>query len=163
MPIPGIQQPDEIRIDDELRLVRYTGECEFALGWYQETEMLWMIDNSREPYTLEKLKRMYSYLDQQGELYWIEYWIDGAFVPVGDVTFWQEDMPIVIGLPELRGRGIGRRVVLALVQRGRELGYDELHVDQIYHYNLASQRCFESAGFQRAGSTEKGQSYILRL
>lgn len=163
MPIPGILQPEVLPIDDSLRLRRYDGACAFALPWYQEGDMLWLIDHSREPYTLEKLERMYSYLDARGELYWIEIWENGAFTPVGDVTFWQDDMPIVIGRSDLRGQGIGRRVVQRLVQRGGELGYDEVRVQEIYHDNPASQRCFESVGFQRTQRTERGQSYALQL
>lgn len=39
---------------------------------------------------------MYSYLDAHGELYFIEWKENGVWVPIGDVTFWQEDLPIVI-------------------------------------------------------------------
>lgn len=54
---------------------------------------------SRTPYTLEKVHVMYRYLQARGELYIIE----GKdtplsdFRPIGDVTFWQDDLPIVIG------------------------------------------------------------------
>ena len=77
--------------------------------------MVWMADGVRTPYDAEKLGRMYRYLDQQGELYWIEALENGCYRPIGDVTFWQEDMPIVIGDPAYRGKGVGRKVVSALV------------------------------------------------
>jgi L-amino acid N-acyltransferase YncA len=48
----------------------------------------------------------------------------------------------------LRCKGIGRKIILALVQRGRDLGYDYLCVEEIYDWNEASKRCFESAGFR---------------
>ena len=79
------------------------------------------------------------------------------------MTFWQEDMPIVIGDPNYRGKGIGRRVILALIQRGKILGYDHLEVGEIYDWNEGSRRCFESVGFTLYEKTEKGHSYRMSL
>ena len=106
---------------------------------------------------------MYRWLDAHGELYFIEYDLGGGFLPIGDVTFSKGDMPIVIGEPDLRGRGIGRRVIRALIKRARELGYEELFVREIYTWNEGSRRCFEAAGFTEYEPTEKGSSYRLRI
>jgi len=163
MPIQGIHQPELIRITPELRLRKFDGIFDFAFEWYQDPEMVYLFDGVKEPYTREKLEKMYRYLDNAGELYFIEALLDGRFAPIGDVTFWQEDMPIFIGDPAFRGKGIGRQVISALAERGRELGYEFLYVDQIYHYNTASQKCFEGAGFERYQTTEKGVSMILKL
>ena len=163
MPIQGIEQPELIQVDASIRLSKYDGVHDFALVWYQEPEVVWLVDGVRTPYDAEKLGRMYHYLDGHGELYWIEALENGCYRPIGDVTFWQEDMPIVIGDPAYRGKGVGRKVVSALVQRGRELGYDRLYVDQIYHYNTASRKCFQSAGFVPYQETEKVTSFVLEL
>lgn len=163
MPIQGIEQPELIQVDETIRLRKYNGVHDFALVWYQDPEVVWMVDGVRTPYDHEKLDRMYRYLNQQGELYWIEALESEGWRPVGDVTFWQKDMPIVIGDPAYRGKGAGRKVVSALIQRGQALGYDKLYVDQIYHYNTASQKCFQSAGFVPCQETEKGISYVLEL
>ncbi len=163
MPIQGIEQPEMIQVDETIRLRKYDGVHDFALEWYQDPEMIWMIDGVRTPYDADKLGRMYRYLNEQGELYWIEALENGSYHPIGDVTFWQEDMPIVIGEPAYRGKGIGRKVVSALIQRGRDLGYDRLYVDQIYHYNAASRRGFQSVGFVPYQDTEKGTSFVLDL
>ena len=112
---------------------------------------------------MERLEKMYTYLDHHGELYFIEILRDDQWVPVGDVTFWQEDMPIVIGDPTLRGMGLGSMVVRRLIQRGQELGYKQLFVDEIYDYNTGSKRCFEKAGFKPYEKTEKGWKYRLEL
>jgi len=125
--------------------------------------VVWLVDGVRTPYDADKLGRMYRYLNQHGELYWIEALENGSFRPIGDVTFWQEDMPIVIGEPAYRGKGIGRKVVSALIRRGQDLGYNRLYVDQIYHYNTASRKCFQSAGFVPYQDTEKGTSFVLDL
>ena len=106
---------------------------------------------------------MYRYLNETGELYFIEVCENGAYKPVGDVTFWQEDMPIVIGEPAFRVRGIGRKVIAAMIQRGRTLGYDYLEVGEIYEWNIGSRRSFESAGFVACEKSEKGSLYRLAL
>ena len=163
MAIQGIEQPDLIQIDDTLRLRKYDGTHDFALAWYQDEETVWLVDGNRNPYTPERLAGMYHYLNEAGELYFIEIMENGTYKPIGDVTFWQEDMPIVIGDPNYRGNGIGRRVILALIQRGRMLGYNRLEVGEIYDWNKASRRCFESLGFTPYEKTEKGHSYRMSL
>lgn len=159
MAMEGIVQPESIQVDEDISLRKIDGPWDFALDWYQDPETIWLVDGARMPYTPEKIQRMYSYLENAGELYFIEY--QGRLV--GDVTFWQEDMPIVIGDKTVRGREIGRRVIAALVQRGRELGFEKLMVEEIYSYNTVSQRAFEAAGFRRAGRTAKGWNHELTL
>ena len=161
--IQGIEQPAVIQIDDTLRLRKYDGRYDFALAWYQDEETVYLVDGKKDLYTMERLSGMYEYLNEAGELYFIEILENGSYRPIGDVTFWQEDMPIVIGEPSCRGRKIGRRVISALIQRGRELGYDHLSVDEIYDWNEASKRCFESMGFRVFEKTGKGARYRLIL
>ena len=144
----GIEQPEIIQIDNTLRLRKYDGVHDFALEWYQDEETVYLVDGKRDPYTMERLGGMYRYLNNAGELYFIEALENGTYKPIGDVTFWQEDMPIVIGDRNYRGRKIGRRVVSALVKRGVALGYDHLEVGEIYDWNEGSRRCFESVGFK---------------
>lgn len=163
MPIAGIKQPEIITISDNLRLRRFDGCFDFAFEWYQDTETVWLVDGVKEPYSRGKLNGMYRYLDEHGELYFIEVRKDGVFQPIGDVSFWQEDMPIVIGEPAYRGRGIGAQVVSALIERGKELGYSRLCVNEIYDYNAGSRRCFEKAGFRVCEKTEKGVRMMLEL
>lgn len=165
MPIQNIEQPELLPVGPDLRLRRYTDDCAFALAWYQDPETLRMVDGVVKPYDPARLYRMYHCLQERGELYFIEYKGPGdpEFRPVGDVTLCRQDLPIVIGERNLRGRGIGRRVVLALVQRARELGFESLGVQEIYSYNLASRRMFKGIGFRAVGSTEKGSSYRLKL
>lgn len=163
MPIAGIDQPAILPVGEGLRLRQYDGVQDFALPWYQDEELVWLVDGDRKLYDEALLKKMYTYLNDHGELYWIEVEENGAWRPIGDVTFWQEDMPIVIGEAAWRGKGIGRRVIAALVQRGRALGYERLHVEEIYDWNEGSRRCFESVGFRVCEKTDKGSSYVLVL
>ena len=138
MPIPNIQQEELIVIDDNLRLRTYDGQFELALDWYQDPDMIYMIDGRREPYSPERVQRMYEYLASRGEVYFIEVWETEHWLPIGDVTFWQDDLPIVIGKADYRGKGIGKKVLSALIQRARNLGYKKLTVQEIYDFNQPS-------------------------
>lgn len=161
MPIVGIKQPEIIRIDEGLGLRKFDDNYGFALVWYQDEETNYMVDGERSVYDWDRLSRMYHYLCNKGELYFVEVLEKGEYVPIGDVTFWQDDMPIVIGKDEYRNRGIGRKVISSLVQRGKELGFDHVAVGEIYDWNEPSRRCFESIGFQAYEKTEKGSKYKL--
>ena len=161
--IQGIEQPAIIQIDNALRLRKYDGVYDFALAWYQDEETVYLVDGKRDPYSMERLGGMYRYLNNAGELYFIEVLENGTYKPIGDVTFWQKDMPIVIGDPAYRGKGIGRKVISALIERGKSLRYDHLAVGEIYDWNEGSRRCFESVGFQDYEKTDKGAKYKLTL
>lgn len=163
MAIEGISQPETILIGDGLRLRKFDDVFEFALEWYQDEETNYMVDGKRGVYDYDQLSRMYHYLEKKGEVYFIEILENGIYRPIGDVTFWQDDMPIVIGDKTYRGQGIGRKVITTLVQRGRELGYDHLLIGEIYDWNEASRRCFENLGFHAYEKTEKGSRYRLEL
>ena len=161
MAIPGIEQPEIIQIEDTLRLRKYDGVHDFALEWYLDKDTVYLVDGKRDPYTMERLGGMYRYLNNAGELYFIEVLENGTYKPIGDVTFWQEDMPIVIGDQNYRGKGIGRKVISALIERGKKLEYDYLAVGEIYDWNEGSRRCFDSVGFIAYEKTEKGRSYKI--
>lgn len=163
MPIENVPQPAFLFIDDTLRLRRYDGVFDFAFDWYQDEGLVLLVDGVRRRYDHSMLRGMYEYLNRKGELYFIEICMPEGWKPIGDVTFWQQDMPIVIGDAACRGRGVGRRVIHRLIERGRELGYTELFVNEIYNFNTASQKCFESVGFRPYQATEKGHRYRLVL
>ena len=163
MAIQGIEQPAVIQIDESLRLRKFDGIYDFALVWYQDLDTVWLVDGDRIPYTPELLTKMYNWLNDAGELYFIEALENGTYRPIGDVTFWQDDMPIVIGDLNYRGKGLGRKIISTLVNRGRELGYARLCVDEIYDWNEGSRRCFESVGFSAYEKTEKGSKFMLTL
>ncbi len=162
MSIPNVKQPEIMMIEDTLRLRKFDEEFDFAFDWYQDPETVWLVDGVRKPYSRETLSNMYHYLDKQGELYFIEV-LEGSWKPIGDVCFWQEDLPIVIGDRNYRGRGIGKKVITVLIDRGRALGYDRLTVNEIYDYNSASRNCFENAGFRVLEKTEKGNRFYIDL
>lgn len=163
MAIEGIVQPDIIEVDNGLRLRKFDGAYDFAFEWYQDEETVYLVDGVKRPYSRETLRRMYEYLNAHGELYFIEALKDGVFVPIGDVAFWQRDMPIVIGDNEYRGKGTGRKIISRLVERGRELGYTKLYVNEIYNFNIASRKCFEAVGFRAYEKTDMGSRFVIEL
>ena len=163
MPIENIKQPELLRVSDSLRLRKYDGSHDFALSWYLDEETVWLVDGDREPYTPELLNKMYTHQDTHGELYFIEVRKDGGWRPVGDVCLSPDDFAIVIGEKDFRGRGVGRAVASALVDRARSLGWKQVRVGDIYDFKAGSQRLFTSLGFRREAKTEKGHSYILTL
>ena len=163
MAMQGVDQPDYIQISDDLRLRRYDGTADFAFGWYQDPELVYLVDGVRKPYDRETLYNMYNYLAARGELYFIEARAWDGYAPIGDVAFSETDLPIVIGVPEYRGRGVGGQVILTLMDRGRQLGYETLGVREIYDFNTASIRCFTSCGFAPVEKTERGWRYEAKL
>lgn len=163
MPIAGIPQPEILTVDDTLRLRKYDGTFDFAWNWYQDEETLLLVDGDTRAFDQKRLEKMYTYLDTHGELYFIEIKQDETYIPIGDVTFSQQDMPIVIGDKHFRARGIGRRVISALIARAKHLGYPYLLVHEIYEYNIGSRKMFESVGFCIFETTDKGHSYRLDL
>ena len=154
-----------IQIDSSLRLVPYflADHCDVALTWYQDVDLVELVDGVRIPYNVEKLNDMYSYLESNGDLFWIEFREKGEWFPIGDVTLSQENLPIVIGNPTYQHQGLGRKVLKALIDLARQRGWTELKVQEIYTFNRISIRCFESIGFVESGATEKGLSFVLTL
>ena len=100
MAIEGVEQPEILEINETLRLRRYDGAADFAFAWYQDPELVYLVDGVKRPYDRETLYNMYDYLDQHGELYFIEARAGEGFAPIGDVAFSRTDLPIVIGVPE---------------------------------------------------------------
>lgn len=164
MSIEGISQPGYLEVNGELRLRAYDGRFEFSFDWYQDIESLELINGpgNAVPYTHERLKEMYDYLNRHGELYFIEKKQDDVFVPIGDVTFSPDDMPIVISR-DYRHRGIGGSVIRCLIERARNLGFKVIRVKEIYDFNRASQRLFVREGFVVEKTTGNGATYVLEM
>ncbi len=66
MPIPGVTQPETIEVSNDIRLRKYDGNYDFAFSWYQDTELVYLVDGDRSPYDMDRLSRMYSFLDAHG-------------------------------------------------------------------------------------------------
>ncbi|MHB9146841.1 MAG: GNAT family N-acetyltransferase [Symbiobacteriia bacterium] len=149
--------------DLRLRLAELPRDVAAAVPWYQDPEVLRFSEGEgTPPYDATMVERMYRYLSEHGELYLIEVREGkGNWHAIGDATLCRDSLPLVIGEPEYRSRGLGKRVLRSLIDRARELGWAELQVKRVFTYNARSRRLFEGAGFTLAGSgtDEDGRPY----
>jgi RimJ/RimL family protein N-acetyltransferase len=166
--------PDEhagtvVAQDGAIRLRRVAADEyeQVALPWYQDPEVLQFSEGGEPPYDRARVRRMYDALSSQGELYLIELREPGGWRPIGDAALLPDDVPIVIGRPDDRSRGVGGAVLRLLLRRARALGWTELHVGAIDPANIRSRRMFERAGFvatpRAPGDEPAGPTMTLQL
>lgn len=118
--------PEILVVDDDLRLRPFAGDADVdaAWPWYRDPATVALVDGAGAPaYARDRVAAMYDALGAQGEVYVVELRSGAGWEPVGDVTLAPHTLPIVVA-PGSRGRGIGRRVLLRLVDRARVLGWD---------------------------------------
>ena len=160
------QQPKYIEINETLRLrTPEKKDWDLAYPWYQNPKVMYLSEGvTNQTYELYHIYNMYEFLSTRGELYFIEVKEDGKWIPIGDVTLWEENLPIAIGDEYYWGRGIGELVIKTLLKRAKCLGMTKISVPAIYHYNIGSQRLFESCGFKKIGenATEKSYEKIIK-
>ena len=159
--IEGVEQPKLLEINKYLWLRKYDGYLDFALIWHQDLELVWLIDGDQECYSLDLLNRMYDYLSKNGECYFIEIFEDDQFIPIGDLTLFADDFAIAIGDRRYWKKGIGTKVLHRMIERAREVGLEEILVEEIYDWNLGSRKLFEKCGFEAVEKKKKGWSYRL--
>lgn len=164
MAYKNFKQPEIIDISENLRLKAYKDEYEIALSWYRDKEVYYnsegITDISKIP-DENYVKRMYDYLKVNGELYFIEIKEDHKFIPIGDVTLKEENLPIVIGASQYRGIGIGKKVMQTIINRAKELGIKQIYGQKVYSYNIPSQKLHESLGFKYVKT--EGNTIIYNL
>lgn len=143
-----------ITIDSELKLVKYYPNYAVALPWYQDPQLCKQVDNRDTVYDLDLLKAMYQYLNQKGDLFYIEYQNNLC----GDVCLQDDgEINIVVAKP-YQNKHVGRRVIGKIIELAKEKEMRELHA-VIYWFNVQSQKMFESAGFRKVAA----EKYILDL
>lgn len=159
-------QPKILPIDEGLRLRAYDGNYLQALPWYLDEYVYRNSEGITDPEQMpnaDYVRRMYEYLAEHGELYFIEVLEDGEFVAIGDVTLKEENLPITIGIAHYRGRGIGKKVMRAILTRAKELGIAKIYGSGVYDYNVASQRLHEALGFKCVAVEGNQKIYELEL
>lgn len=162
MPIKNAVQPLIIEIDKTLRLrTPDKSYWNMALPWYTNPTVLYFSEGVTDKvYDLTVIERMYSYLTDIGELYFIEVYED-QWKAIGDVTLSEVNMPIALGDEKYFGRGIGKRVISKLIERAKEIGMKRIYIPSIYVYNIRSQNLFKSMGFIEVSSDDKEKSFEL--
>lgn len=165
MAIDNFLQPNIVNIDEKLRLRKaYEKEWKYALPWYQDLEVLYYSEGVTEKtYDIEIINRMYNYLSNIGELYFIEVLQEKLWTPIGDVTLSDKMMPIVIGNKKYWGKGIGKEVLKKLIERAKIIGFSSIKLKGIYKYNKRSKNLFTSVGFYKVLEDEKEEYYELKL
>lgn len=141
-------------VDKEIQLVQYYPNYKTTLMWYQDLDLCKQVDNRETVYDLDLLKRMYKYLNQHGDLFYIKYKNrlcgDVCLQPSGEVN-------IVISKP-FQNKHIGRRVIIEIIKIAKEKNIQELHAE-IYSFNKQSQKMFQSIGFKKVND----EQYVLSL
>lgn len=124
-------------VDKEIQLVPYYPNYKTTLMWYQDLELCKQVDNRETAYDLDLLKRMYKYLNQHGDLFYIKYKNrlcgDVCLQPNGEVN-------IVVAKP-FQNKHIGRRVINEIIKLAKEKNIQKLHAE-IYSFNVQSQKMF---------------------
>ena len=166
MPLPNIYQPEIIDINQNIRLRKYDGNYQIGLPWYQDPYVYnnseGIFDDLKKP-DLDYIKGMYSWLNENGELYFIEILESDRYMPIGDITIKPENPPIAIGVRQYRGLGIGKLVMKAVIGRLRMLGYKKIFNSTVYKWNVVSQKMHEDLGFICVNQTENENIYDLVL
>ena len=142
-------------IDHEITLIPYYPNPDVTLAWYQDPDVCKQVDNVDYVYSEDLLSRMYTYLSEHGDCYYIQY--QGKLV--GDITLRENAEISIVICKEYQNRHIGRRCVMDMLVLAREKGLKEVRAN-IYSFNTQSRNMFESVGFQKV--SEDWYSYFLR-
>jgi len=140
-------------VEENLKLVPYYPAENITLAWYQDKELCRQVDGVGEPYSLDKLRRMYSYLCNNGECFYITYFDQ----PIGDVSLKNDGEIAIVLCREYQNRHIGRKCVEEIIKLAKEKEYKKVKAN-IYSFNVQSMRMFRSIGFV---STEEGSFELI--
>ncbi len=166
MPIKHIEQPHIIYVDLSLRLLKYNGNYKEALSGYQDPYVYQnsegIFDDSKKP-DIDYIKGMFEWLNNNGELYYIQILEENDYISIGDVTIKDINSPITIWYEKYRGIGIGTKVMKAVIKRLKELGYKKITGTTIYKWNAASQKMHEKLGFIKVDENDDEYTYELNL
>lgn len=160
----NINYVDYIDIDENLRLIKYDKiDYSVAEDWYKDKEILYYSEGEdATTYDKEKIEKMYGYLLSKGELYFIQSKKDRNWVTIGDATLLENNLPIVIGDKDYWSCGVGRKVIKALIEKGKAQGMNTFRT-MIYNYNDRSKAMFKSVGFKFEKTEEKNEIYVLNV
>ena len=131
-------------VNADITLTPYFPNEAVTLAWYQDPELCRQVDNIDQPYSLERLRAMYTYLSTHGECYYIFY----RGRPVGDVSLQTNGEIAIVLCKDYQTRHIGRRCIEEMLRLAKEKGYAQAKAT-IYSFNTQSQKAFCKAGFRK--------------
>lgn len=141
-------------VDEKINLIPFYKNEMVAIDWYQDLDLVKQVDNVEEPYTIEKLNRMYSYLDTHGDCFYIEY----EKILVGDITLCDDGEISIVICRDYQNKHIGRKCVFDMIELAKEKGFNRVYA-KIYSFNAQSQKMFQRVGFKK----EDNELYVFRL
>lgn len=149
---------DKRIIDENTVLIPYYPDEETTLPWYQDLELCRQVDNIDHPYSLERLRSMYSYLNSHGDCFYIQY----QGILIGDITLCDNgDISIVISRPN-QNLHIGRKCIREILKLADEKNMDRVQ-STIYSFNIQSRKAFLAVGFMRTGEETYEYSRLIGL
>ena len=95
-----------------LRPVEQDEYLAHAAPWYRDADVLDLSEYGAAPYDRDTVRRMFEVTSRKGEVYLIEVRDHGRWRVVGDAMLLEDAVPIVIGDPAYRSRGIGGEVFI---------------------------------------------------
>lgn len=143
-----------ISVTDKISIIPYYPAYETALVWYQDKTLCKQVDDIDTVYTLEKLIRMYHYLNTHGDLFYIAY--QGQLC--GDVYLQNTGELSIVICKEFQNRHIGRAVIQKMLTLAAEKDFAQCYAE-IYPFNTQSQQMFKSLGF----TEESEERYVYHL
>lgn len=133
-----------IEIDNDISLIPYYPNYKASLKWYLDKDVCKQVDNRDEVYDLDLLKKMYNYLNKNGDLYYIKY--KGRLC--GDVSLRNSGEIAIVICKEYQNKHIGRKVVSKILEHAKDKGLSECFAE-IYSFNKQSEHMFEAIGFKK--------------
>ena len=143
-----------IPLTDKIALIPYYPASETTLAWYQDKTLCKQVDNIETVYDLDKLNRMYHFLNTHGDLFYIAY--EGTLC--GDVCLQNTGELSIVICKEYQNRHIGRVVIQKMLALAAEKGFLQCYA-HIYRFNVQSRKLFEALGFVKEGE----ERYVYRL
>ncbi|MCR5032432.1 MAG: GNAT family N-acetyltransferase [Lachnospiraceae bacterium] len=136
-------------VDEEIAFIPYYPLEAVTLPWYQDKTLVKQVDNKEELYTCEKLERMYTYLRDRGDLWYITW--KGRIV--GDISLQDNGEIAIVVAPAYQNRHIGRRCIAELLRVAKEKGMEQVYAN-VYAFNEQSRKMFLAEGFEQVGEEE---------
>ncbi len=133
-----------ITVNENIKLVPYFENYDTTLKWYEDKNVCKQVDNIDYVYDIDRLQKMYNYLNTHGNLYYIEYKNE----LVGDISLTDDNEITIVVCKEFQNKHIGRNCVKKILELAKEKGLKSITAN-IYDFNHQSRKMFEAVGFKQ--------------
>ena len=122
-----------ITVNENIKLVPYFENYDTTLKWYEDAYVCKQVDNIDFLYDIDRLQKMYNYLNTHGKLYYIEYKNE----LVGDISLTDDNEITIVVCKEFQNKHIGRNCVKKILELAKEKGLKSVTAN-IYDSNHQS-------------------------